>query len=62
MEKTMTRDQVFNVVSGERDFQDKMVADPTRPDMIEDFHVGDGLSAIDYIRKDRFFHIKNRRR
>ena len=36
------------VISGERDYQDKMAADSSRPDMIDDFHVGDGLSGIRY--------------
>lgn len=44
----MSREEVFDVLSNERDFQNQMVADPSRPDMIEDFHVGDGLSAINY--------------
>jgi hypothetical protein len=48
MENTLTEEQVFNILSGERRFQKKMVADPSRPDMIEDFHVGDGLTAINY--------------
>ena len=44
----MTEEEVFKVLSGERSFQKKMVADVSRPDMIDDFHVGDGLTAINY--------------
>lgn len=44
----MSREEVFGVLSNERDFQNQMVADTSRPDMIEDFHVGDGLTAIQY--------------
>lgn len=44
----MSREEVFGVLSNERDFQNQAVRDPSRPDMIEDFHVGDGLTAINY--------------
>jgi len=44
----MKREEVFKVISGERDYQDAQVANPERPDMIEDFHVGDGMTAIQY--------------
>lgn len=44
----MTREEVYRSIDSERDLQDKLTADPSRPDMIEDFHVGDGLSAIQY--------------
>ncbi len=40
--------EVYDAVDSERKFQDKMTADLTRPDMIEDFHLGDALSAIQY--------------
>ena len=43
----MKREEVYKVIDTERDFQEKMVADSSRPDMIEDLHVGDVLSAID---------------
>lgn len=48
MENIMKREEVFDIVSGERDFQNLMVAHPSRPDVIEDFHIGDGLTAINY--------------
>lgn len=48
MINNMTEEEVFKVLSEERKFQKQMVADPSRPDMIEDFHVGDGLAAINY--------------
>lgn len=48
MKKILTRYEVYDVLSTERNYQDKQVADPNRPDMIEDFHVGDGLTAIEY--------------
>lgn len=44
----MNREEVYKSIDTERTFQDKLTADPSRPDMIEDFHVGDGLTAIDY--------------
>ncbi len=44
----MKRQEVFDVISAERDFQDEMSSSPNRPDMIEDLHMGDILSAIQY--------------
>ena len=44
----MNRQDVYKVIDTERDFQNDMVADDNRPDMIEDLHVGDTLSAIQY--------------
>jgi len=44
----MTREEVYKVIDTERDFQEKMIADPTRPDMIQDLHVGDTITAIQY--------------
>jgi hypothetical protein len=42
----MDRVEVYTAVDSERDFQDRLTADPSRPDMIEEFHIGDALSAI----------------
>lgn len=44
----MKREKVYEAVDSERDFQDRLSMDETRPDMIEDFHVGDAISAIEY--------------
>jgi len=46
------REEVYKAIDSERSFQDSLIADPTRPDMISDLHVGDTISAIEYnIRK-----------
>lgn len=42
----MERSEVYKILDGERDYQDRATADPSRPDMIEDFHVGDALTAM----------------
>jgi hypothetical protein len=42
------RQVVYEAIDTERDYQEKMKADSKRPDIIEDFHVGDALSAIQY--------------
>ena len=42
----MERKDVYALIDGERDYQDAMTADPARPDMIDDLHVGDTLSAM----------------
>lgn len=44
----MERQQVYQSIDTERDYQEKMIANPQRPDMIEDLHVGDTLAAIQY--------------
>ena len=44
----MKRTEVYKAISSERDFQEKMIANPDRPDMIEDLHIGDTLTAIQY--------------
>lgn len=44
----MYRDEVYDAIDSERDFQDEMTAKESRPDMIDDFHTGDALTAIDY--------------
>jgi hypothetical protein len=44
----MTRQEVYTVIDSERDFQEHAITDPRRPDMIEDLHVGDTISAIEY--------------
>lgn len=42
----MTRGNVFRAINDEREFQNSLIADPSRPDMIPDLHVGDTLAAI----------------
>ncbi len=44
----MKREEVFDVISQERDYQEMMSADPARPDMIEDFRISDVLNAIQF--------------
>lgn len=44
----MERTQVYKALDSERDYQEQTTADPNRPDMIEDFHLGDALTAIRY--------------
>ena len=44
----MERQEVYKVLDTERDYQEEMTADKTRPDMIEDLHIGDTLSAIEH--------------
>lgn len=43
----MDRKDVYAAIDSERDFQVRLTADNDRPDMISEFHVGDGLSAIE---------------
>lgn len=44
----MERKQVYAAIDSERDYQDKMSADPTRPDMNENMSTGDIISAIQH--------------
>ena len=47
-QNNMTRQDVYKAIDSERDFQDKLTADSSRPDMIDDLHVGDTITAIEY--------------
>lgn len=42
------RVKVYSALNSERDYQDSMTADPNVPSMIEDMHLGDALSAIQF--------------
>ncbi len=42
----MDRSKVYEVIDTERDFQNEMTLRNDRPDMIEDLHVGDTITAI----------------
>ena len=42
----MERKEVYKAIDTERDFQIDMTAREDRPDMIEDLHVGDTITAI----------------
>jgi hypothetical protein len=42
------RQDVYVAIDSERDYQDRMTADISRPDMISDLHLGDTLSAIQH--------------
>jgi hypothetical protein len=44
----MERKELYKAIDTERQFQIDMTAKESRPDMIEDLHVGDTLSAIQY--------------
>lgn len=44
----MERTKVYDIIDGEREYQDLMTRNSDRPDMIEDFHLGDALSAIQF--------------
>jgi len=44
----MERKNVYEAINTEREFVILASADPSRPDMLEDFHMGDTLSAIRY--------------
>ncbi len=44
----MERIEVYYAIDSERDFQDEMTKRSDRPDMIDDLHVGDTITAIRY--------------
>jgi len=44
----MKREDVYKALDSERDYQDEMSKSVFRPDMIEDMHIGDILSAIEH--------------
>jgi len=44
----MEREDVYKAIDTERDFQIDMTAKEDRPDMIQDLHVGDTITAIRY--------------
>lgn len=43
----MTREDVYKAIDTERDYQDRMTADPNRPDMIEDLNIAGILLAME---------------
>lgn len=44
----MNREEVYAAIDTEREYQDRSIANPLRPDMISDLHVGDTIAAIQY--------------
>lgn len=44
-----TREQVYEVIDGERDYQERETANPLRLDMVEDFDMSKALLAIKHI-------------
>jgi len=44
----MDREEVYSAINTEREFQIDMTADESRPDMIEELHIGDTISAIEH--------------
>lgn len=43
-----SRQEAYAALDSERDFQDRMTADPSRPDMVENFSAGDALLAMEH--------------
>lgn len=43
----MIRADVYAAIDGERDYQDRMTANPNRPDMIEDLNIAGMLLAME---------------
>ena len=44
----MSRQDVYEAFESERYYQEKQIENDDRPDMIEDLHIGDTLTAIRY--------------
>jgi hypothetical protein len=44
----MERKEVYKAIDSEREYQDLMTKKEDRPDMIEDLHLGDTLTAMQY--------------
>ena len=44
----MERKEVYKAIDSERDYQEQAKKNLARPDIIEDFHAGDALAAIQY--------------
>lgn len=48
IELNRERNNIYDVINGELDYQNSLTKNEDRPDMIEDFHLGDALSAMQY--------------
>ena len=44
----MERNKVYEAIDSERDYQEEMTKRDDRPDMIDDLHIGDTITAIQY--------------
>jgi len=44
----MKRKKVYKAIDSERDYQDRQTADPNRPDMVEDFGIGQAILAMEH--------------
>lgn len=44
----MERLKVYQAIDTELDYQKALEENPARPDVLQDFHIGDALTAIDY--------------
>jgi hypothetical protein len=42
----MSREDVYKAIDTERDYQEKLIRDPSRPGMVEDLSLGDILTAM----------------
>lgn len=48
MDVKKTRDYLYKIIDGERRYQENMKKEKERPDIIEDFHMGDTIAAMQY--------------
>jgi hypothetical protein len=44
----MKRDEVYKVIDTERDYQEEMIRNEYKPDIIDDLHLGDTIAAMQY--------------
>jgi hypothetical protein len=45
----MKREQVYKALDTEREYQEKHTANPDRPDMVEEFGLGQGILAMEHL-------------
>lgn len=48
MNRTVLRNHVYSAIDSERDYQDRMSANPDRPDMVEDLPLSGILLAMEH--------------
>lgn len=44
----MKREEVISIINEERDYQDKLILDKNRPDVVKDLRMGDYIGAIQH--------------
>lgn len=60
MDVKKTRDYLYKIIDGERRYQEGMKKENSRPDIIEDFHMGDTIAAMQFnLNKARETWYKN---